>query len=256
MSIIMPAYDEGEHIYKNLLEVADIVRPLVERYEIICVDDGSHDDTAGQAELASAQNENIHIHKVMSNQGKGYALRIGTMAANGDYIMFLDSDLDLSPSTIVDFLNVMDEKGVDIVIGSKLHPNSKINYPAVRRFISYGYYLFIRILFRLKVRDTQTGMKLFKAEVIKPVMKKILVKRFAFDVEILSIINRQGYKIADAPIILEYGRSVRWGRINLKTIFSVLFDTLIIFYRLYILKYYDRQDVTAEPPETEINNEC
>jgi glycosyltransferase involved in cell wall biosynthesis len=249
LSIIMPAYDEEEVIYKNLLIVADVTSLIAERYEIICIDDGSHDNTAEQAELAAAQNEYIHVHRLSTNQGKGNALRIGTAAANGNLIMFLDSDLDLSPSTIVDFLDIMDEKGVDIVIGSKLHPNSKISYPAVRRLISYTYYIFIRFLFHLKIRDTQTGMKLFKADVIKPVMKKAVVKRFAFDIEILSIMNREGFKISDAPIILEYGRSVTWGRIDLKTIMNVFLVTLNIYYNLYILKYYDRLGENAINPE-------
>ena len=239
LSVIMPAYNEGENIYNNLLLVADILNSIVERYEIICVDDGSVDETVKQVKLAKKNNTNISIIEISPNQGKGNALRAGTKISKGNYVLFLDSDLDLSPATIIDFLNILDNEKADVVIGSKLHPNSIITYPLIRRIISFGYYLVIRLLFHLNIRDTQTGMKLFKADIIKPVINMIRIKGFAFDIEVLAIINRLGYKIVDAPVILEYGRSVSWGRINLNTILNVLFDTIKIFYWLNILKYYD-----------------
>lgn len=239
LSVIMPGYNEGEKIRENLGKVSELLEDLVTQYEIVFVNDGSSDDTSTQAHEAQLQNDNITVIDLTENQGKGNALKLGTAKAKGQYVMFLDSDLDLSPVTIKDFLAIMEKTGADVVIGSKLHPDSQIHYPAVRRFVSFCYYLFLLVLFRLNVRDTQTGMKLFKADVIKPVMEKILVKRFAFDIEVLSIINRKHYKIADAPVILEYGRTTRWGRITIRDILNVFIDTLAIFYRLYLLKYYD-----------------
>jgi hypothetical protein len=109
-----------------------------------------------------------------------------------------------------------------------------------RKIVSFFYYLFLLFLFRLNTHDTQTGLKLFKADVIKPVMKVILVKRFAFDIEVLSIINHRGYKIAESPIILDFNRGPKWGRMQLKDIWDVFIDTLAIFYRLNILQYYDK----------------
>lgn len=239
LSIVMPAYNEGENIHDNLFRVADIVENLVADYEIICVDDGSTDNTAQQVKSASEQNERIKFYRVSPNRGKGHALRIGASKAVGNLIMYLDSDLDLSPAGIADFLQIMEEQNADVVIGSKLHPDSIIYYPFIRRIISFGYYLLIKILFHLNVRDTQTGMKLFKSDIIKKINKKVQVNNFAFDIELLSVINRMGYKIVDAPIVLEYGRTVRWGRINIKTITEILIDTLKIFYRLNIINYYD-----------------
>ena len=91
------------------------------------------------------------------------------------------------------------------------------------------------------MRDTQTGLKLFKAEVIKPVMRQILVKRFAFDIEVLAIINARGYKIISAPIEVVFHR-VSFGRIGFSDIRNMFIDTLAIFYRLHILHYYDKAD--------------
>ena len=130
--------------------------------------------------------------------------------------------------------------GADIVIGSKFHPNSIVNYPSLRRVISIGYYLIIRILFNLPCHDTQTGLKWFKREVLKKVFPRILVKQFAFDLEVLVNAHHLGYRIAEAPIALLNKR--KFGRIGLKAIYVTFCDTLAIFYRMYILKYYDRID--------------
>jgi hypothetical protein len=128
----------------------------------------------------------------------------------------------------------------DIVIGSKFHPNSVVNYPLQRRIISMGYYLLIRFLFNLPCHDTQTGLKLFKTEVLRKVFPKILVKKFAFDLEVLVNAHHLGYKITEAPIFLNSQR--RYGRIGLKSVFATFWDTLAVFYRMYILRYYDRID--------------
>ena len=113
---------------------------------------------------------------------------------------------------------------------------------------SWGYYILLLILFRLNVRDTQTGLKLFKTEVIKPVMRQILVKRFAFDIEVLAIINVRGYKIISAPIEVVFHR-VSFGRIGFSDIRNMFIDTLAIFYRLHILHYYDKVEAHPELKE-------
>lgn len=243
VSIIMPAYNEGKKICENLLKTVEILKSFISNFEIIMVNDGSDDNTLEQAIKAAKSCPNIRIINSEENHGKGNALRLGVQKAAGKYIAFLDADLDLHPSQLNKFFSLMKDKNADVVIGSKLHPDSETAYPKVRKIISFGYYMFLRILFRLKVRDTQTGMKLFKADVIKPVMNIILVKRFAYDIEVLSIINNKKQKIIEAPIKLEYTRENSWGRIKIKDIWCVLIDTLAIFYRLYILKYYSSSKV-------------
>jgi hypothetical protein len=128
----------------------------------------------------------------------------------------------------------------DVVIGSKMHPNSVVNYPLQRKIISLVYYLLIRILFDLPCHDTQTGLKLFKIQVIKDVFPRILVRKFAFDLEVLVNTHYLGYRITEAPIILKPQR--RFGRIGSCAIFTTIWDTLAVFYRMRILKYYDRID--------------
>lgn len=192
LSVLMPAYNEEAIIYENALEAARQICPLADDYELLVIDDGSSDRTKAEIERAAAENPKICCISYQPNQGKGGALREGTAHATGDYIAFCDADLDLAPEQLADFIDRMQRENADVVIGSKMHPESKVDYPAIRRVYSWGYYILLLILFRLNVRDTQTGLKLFKAEVIKPVMRQILVKRFAFDIEVLAIINARG----------------------------------------------------------------
>jgi glycosyltransferase involved in cell wall biosynthesis len=245
----MPGYNEGEKIFHNLVEADRVFCDMFADYEVLFVNDGSKDNTLEMALKAERSFSSVRVINCPVNQGKGHALREGTAAAKGKYIVFMDSDLDLHPSQLPRFFKILFEKDADVVIGSKLHPGSVSNYPLVRKIVSFGYYVFLLVLFRLNTHDTQTGLKLFKADVIKPVMKRILVKRFAYDIEVLSIINKRGYKIAESPVVLNFNRGPKWGRIKFKDIRDIVVDTLAIFYRLNILRYYDRQedDMLKEP---------
>jgi hypothetical protein len=93
------------------------------------------------------------------------------------------------------------------------------------------------------VRDTQTGLKVFKREVLLRVFPRIVVKRFAFDIEVLANAHRPGYRIAEAPVELTFQR--RFGRIRIRDIYQILIDTVAIFYRMRITRYYDRMDHVA-----------
>ena len=144
--------------------------------------------------------------------------------------------MDLHPSQLIEMYRIMQEKNADVVIGSKMHKDSKINYPFLRKILSSSYYLIIKVLFRLKVKDTQTGIKLFKRDVLKNCISQVLVKRYAFDLELLVIINRKGYRIFEAPVDVSENREFR--RIGIKDAFKVLFDTLGVFGRYYFKKQY------------------
>ena len=240
VSVIIPAFNEAEHIEDNLNEVIRTFDDFKCDYEIILVDDGSHDRTYAVAREVVKKNgsKRVFIKKNYDNYGKGRALKKGVRYANGEYIIFLDADMDLHPAQLDTFFDIMQLTGADVVIGSKQHPNSQLNYPWHRKIISNGYYFFIKLMFGLPLHDTQTGIKLFKVEVLKKVMPQIVIKQFAFDLEILANAHRNGYQIEEAPIILDSQRT--FGRIGLWAVWKTGLDTLAIFYRMFIIKYYDR----------------
>lgn len=228
LSVVMPAYNEGAHIYKNLLETNRIISGFCDDFEIVCVNDGSADNTLSEMERAAAECDTIHIVSYTPNGGKGNAIRRGVEAAKGEKIAFLDSDLDLSPDHFEDFLSHMESEKADVVIGSKMHKESQLNYPATRKFISFGYYVMLRVLFHLKVHDTQTGVKLYKAELLKAIIPDIITKGFAYDIEILAVANEMGAKIIERPIRLVFTRESGFSRIKVKDIMKVFTDTFKI----------------------------
>jgi glycosyltransferase involved in cell wall biosynthesis len=235
----MPAYNEGDHIETSIEETAKTFGNFGCAWELIVLDDGSTDNTFQRASrLIQKYPNQLVVKQNPFNLGKGRALKKAMHYISGDYVVFLDADMDLHPDQIQTLFDIMRLDNADIVIGSKLHPNSIVNYSPQRRVISYIYYSVIRLLFDLPCRDTQTGLKLFKTEVLRNVFPRVLVRKFAFDLEILAHAHDLSYRIAEAPIVLNPQR--RYGRIGVRAILATAWDTLAVFYRMRIVKYYDR----------------
>ncbi|MBI4216688.1 MAG: glycosyltransferase [Chloroflexi bacterium] len=227
LSVIMPAYNEEENIAHTLRETVRCLNGVP--FELVVVDDGSRDNTAKVARGVAQELPQVKVVRYPNNAGKGYALKYGAGQATGDYVAFVDADLDLNPRQLANLWRVMQETGADLVIGSKRHPQSNLRYPWKRRLMSIVYYGMVRLLFGLPVRDTQTGLKLFKAEVLRRVLPRLVVKRFAFDLELLVVAHMLGYRFAEAPIELDYQRQM--GRIRPRDIRNIILDTLGIFFR-------------------------
>jgi glycosyltransferase involved in cell wall biosynthesis len=234
----MPAFNEGPRIRANILAVDRMFRTMGRPFEIIVVDDGSGDWTFEEAKAAAKGKAHITVKRHAMNQGKGWALKEAFRLARGAWVVFLDSDLDIDPSQIELFFDIQKEEQADVVIGSKRHPLSKLKYPFKRRVVSAGYFFFVKLLFRMPLRDTQTGLKLFSREVLRTIFPKVLVKRYAFDLELLVLAHHYGFKIEEAPVIVEYRG--KFGHIGLRSIFNIWWDTLAVYYRLKIKRYYDQ----------------
>lgn len=238
VSIIMPAFNESSVIADNLREVVATFDQFGRPYEVILVDDGSPDNTYRAAgDVIREHPRHVRVVRYDVNKGKGNALTAGCAYARGTHVVFLDADMDLHPSQLPRFFEEMQNTGADAVIGSKRHPQSRVNYPVIRQIYSAVYYAMVRVLFGLRLRDTQTGLKLFTRDLLNDVLPRVLSKQFAFDIEVLAIAHRLGYKIVDAPVVLDFSR--RKGRIGIKHIQRIFTDTVAIFYRLRICKYYD-----------------
>ncbi|MBM3249812.1 MAG: glycosyltransferase [Candidatus Omnitrophica bacterium] len=241
VSIVMPAFNEGSRIEHSIAETAATFDDFGCPWELIIIDDGSTDDTFQKASgLISRYPEQLIVKKNPFNLGKGRAIKKALHYVSGAYVVFLDADLDLHPNQVQTLFDIMRLDNADIVIGSKLHPNSVVEYPLQRRIFSFGYYLLVRLLFNLPCHDTQTGLKLFKVEVLRKVFPRILVKKYAFDLEVLVNAHHLGYRIIEAPIVLNFQR--KYTRVGFGAASDIAIDTLAIFYRMHILKYYDRID--------------
>lgn len=230
-------YNEEIYAAANILETDEYFKKFSFTYEIIVMDDGSKDMTFDRA--SKVQKEHIKVLTLGDNQGKGEALKEAFKACTGDLVMFLDGDLDIHPRQFEALFEVMKNENADVVIGSKRHPKSVLHYPTKRKIMSAVYFFFVKILFGLPLRDTQTGIKLFTAEALKKTFHKVLIKRYAFDLELLVLLHHNGFKISEAPIVVDY--KGKYGNIALKGIFNMVWDTLAVFYRLRLLRYYDRK---------------
>jgi glycosyltransferase involved in cell wall biosynthesis len=208
ISVILPAYRLGDEIHDN---VGEVVAALADRAaEVIVVDDGSGDATLAEAHRAAVDFGGDVPVRVLSNPvnlGKGGALRTGTRASVGDVVVFLDGDLDLPPGQVPDLVDRLLESGADVVVGAKHHEHDQGRYPWRRRVLSRLFSFVVRLLFRLPVRETQTGLKVFRRPAIDAVIDDLRVLRYAFDLELLVRIDRAGYSMIEVPVALREGAS-------------------------------------------------
>jgi len=239
LSLVLPAYNESQNIEANLVETCDTLEDLGYNFEVILVDDGSPDETYLHASRAKTLHpDRIRIVRYDRNVGKGNALMCGAKYASGSVVVFMDADMDLHPRQLPTFFSIMGADKASAVIGSKRHPQSNVLYPPIRRLYSTIYYGLVRILFGLPLRDTQTGLKVFTQQMLQDVLPRVVAKRYAFDIELLAVGQSLGYKISEAPVTVNFQRPL--GRIKTRDVISMVLDTLAIFYRLRILRYYDR----------------
>lgn len=240
LSVIIPIYKQEITVQQNILQILHTLESTPYHFEIIPVVDGTSLDNSLK-KIKELKDKRIRAIGYEENRGKGSAVRFGMKHSKGELITFIDGGMDIDPQGIIMLLEHLKWYEADIIIGSKLHPASLVNYPKVRRLATYLYYLFVKILFGLKVRDTQTGLKIYKRKVLIQILPRLLVKRYAFDIEILAVANHLGFtKIFDAPVKVNLdwsSSSLRlWGN---NSVFHILLDTLAIWYRLHIKKYYD-----------------
>lgn len=239
ISIIIPCYQQEKTVAANLKKVETTLKNVGYDYEIIAVVDGRVDKTFEKAKkIKSAK---IKVVGYQKNHGKGYALRYGMARSKGEIIGFIDAGQDLNPTGLRMLMAHFEWYNADIIVGSKWHSVSKVTYPWRRKILSRGYGLLVKILFGLKIKDTQLGMKFFRRKVLEDVLPRLLVKKYAIDIEMLAVAQRLGHqRIYEAPVELNWQQieshiaNNLWG-----TSWEMFIDTLAVFYRLKILKYYD-----------------
>lgn len=245
LSIIIPAYQQEKTIGKDIKKIIKALDSLDYTYEVLVVVDGMVDHTYEKA--SRYKSSRIKILGYKENQGKGHAIRFGMSHAKGDIVGFIDAGMDINPAGFKMLLNHMEWYNADVIVGSKLHPVSQVDYPLWRRILSWGYRFGTRQLFGFKIRDTQVGLKFFKRKVIKDVLPRLLVKKYAFDVEMLAVCYRLNYKrIYEAPVMIEFKANTIQSVNVWRTILRMLWDTLAVYYRLKILKYYDKKSYRRE----------
>jgi glycosyltransferase involved in cell wall biosynthesis len=235
LSVVIPAYNEGRTIAGSIKRLQSDLRILNLDYEIIVVDDGSTDNTYEIIRNIADDNEgHLRTVRLDNNRGKGEAFKKGYETSKGGYVLLSDADLELSENLITDYLKEL--KDVDVVIASKRHPRSEIAYGIFRSFLSRCFNLLVIGLFNLGLNDTQCGFKLFRRTVLDDIMPKLVLKRYAFDVELLVNARNKGFRVVSAPIVI---KNLRERPVKMSEIFRMALDLFAVFYRLHFTNTYD-----------------
>lgn len=197
LSIVVPCYNEGKDIVKNIEKVKEYLKSKDINHELILVDDGSTDNTADLIKSI----EGISAFSYSPNKGKGYAVKYGITQATGDYTLFMDADLSTDLSAIEKVIELA--PNYNFIVGSRHAKGSVIKkkQPVFRVFIGWCCRVLVKMLFHTKLKDTQCGFKAFKTDVAKKIVSKQLINNFAFDVEYVYITKLNNISMTELGVI-------------------------------------------------------
>jgi len=226
VAIILPTFNKANEIEEVIRNIKTVFLDSKIFYKLIVVDDGSNDQTNAILESLIDRYDFVLIsHK--KNEGKGQAIRSGMQFAlqEFDIIGYFDADLDLSPQSLVQAVTHMFNSETEILIGSKRHPDSQVEYPIFRRLLSKIFQKLSQFLVQLDISDSQTGLKFFKREILLKVLPYTTLKGFAFDLEILAVARIYGTTAVEFPVEINFTFS---STVRLKSAWRAFADLLII----------------------------
>lgn len=231
LSIVIPSYNEEKRIKTTLESIKGYVNDKKLNAEIIVVDDGSKDNTRKICEK-----KNVKLNNKRKNKGKGYSVKEGMLLAKGDYILFSDADLSTPIEELDKFLNYIDR--YDVVIGSRALKKSRIfvKQPLYRVLMGKFFNLLVRLFVVRGIKDTQCGFKLFSKRAAKEIFIRQKLNGFGFDVEILFITQKKGFKIKEVPVVWKNAEGTKVNPIkdSLKMFFDILkirYNSLLGLYK-------------------------
>lgn len=207
LSLIIPAYNEANRVQATLDTVRAYLESTGQTYEIIPVNDGSTDGTGALMRESAADDDTMRVISYDRNQGKGYAVRQGVLAARGEYIAFSDTDLSAPITELPKLFHSGIDKGYDIAIGSRAVKGTHISkhQPFYRELGGKTLNLIVRLLAVRGIHDTQCGFKLFRGDAAHAIFEKCFLNGWGFDIEVLYLARRMGFTIAEIGVEWSHG---------------------------------------------------
>ena len=244
LTIYVPALNEEQTIRQSIRRMFSELPGAT----VVMVDDGSSDSTLARAsEIVSSD---LHVFRLEQNHGKGGAIKHGfdEFPPMTPFFAYLDGDMDLHPRPLAaGFFMLRDNPDLAAAIGSKMHSDSKVNYPMIRRAASKTYSFFLQVLLGMSIGDSQTGLKIFRTADVGELVPAVVSDGWAFDVEILLGILEKNLRVAELPVELDYGFD---SSIRLRGVVTVFFDTISIWLRWRVKRVSKRNNV----PGTAVRN--
>ncbi len=199
ISVVIPAYNEAERILPTIGAIAAYMSSRGEPWELIVADDGSKDNTV---ELLNDLNlVNLNVLVAERNGGKGKAVRRGVQAARGEFILFADADQSTPVEQFEMLLGPLKNGQFGIAVGSRAGLSAdETRKSLLRQAISKGLQIVVRFGFRIHVKDTQCGFKLFRRDVALDLFSRQRMDGFSFDLELLYLASKKGYKTIEVPV--------------------------------------------------------
>jgi dolichyl-phosphate beta-glucosyltransferase len=198
LSIVIPAYNESRRLGPSLRRVVDYLRQSGTEYEVLVVDDGSTDGTAEVAGAFAA--EGVRVLRQDVNRGKGAVIKVGVLASRGREVLLLDADL----STPIEDIEKLRPRLADaeVVLGSRSVEGSDIltHQPFYRELMGRTFNFIIQIVGVRGLRDTQCGFKLLDGDVARRLFAELQIQRFAYDVELVWLARRHGYRVVEVGV--------------------------------------------------------
>lgn len=201
ISLVIPMYNESAIIADAVKTFSSYMEKRFTDWELIFVDDGSADGCGDTVAASHEKDGRVRLCRYTPNRGKGYAVRTGVLAAEGDIILFTDCDNAYGEEAIGRLAEVMEESGADVVVGSRnLSKDGYDGYTFLRKIASKAYIKVIAVAAGFKLSDSQCGIKGFRADVAKKIFSNCEVDRFAFDLEVIMIATKLGAVIGEMPV--------------------------------------------------------
>ncbi len=200
-SVVIPALNEEARLPSHLREVVAYFDGRGEPYEVIVVDDGSEDATAARARDVERAHGAVRVARFERNHGKGFAVRAGMAMARGALRLMADAD-GATPIAEVKRLEAAIERGADLAVGSRALRDQSVarHVRPHRQLVGNVFNLIVRTLGVWDVSDTQCGFKLFRGDVAADLFGALRTDGFGFDVELLLLAQRRGYRVVEVPI--------------------------------------------------------
>lgn len=232
---MVPAHNEGWRLPDTLTSLSDFLASQSYKAEVIVVENGSSDDTRTVIQRMMTSNENLRLI-TLDAPGKGGAVRAGVLEANGQAIFLCDADLSTPAAEIPRFLRTLND-GYDIVVGSR-EGIGAIRYgePGYRHIMGRAFNKIVQTLAVPDIEDTQCGFKAFSSAAAHRLFRMQTLTGWAFDVEILYLARKCGFRIAELPVEWRFNsdtkvKALRDTRIMLKDIIGIRLNDMRGKYR-------------------------
>jgi glycosyltransferase involved in cell wall biosynthesis len=234
LTVVLPFYNPGPALRRTVGRLVACLRTEGVGFEVIAVSDGSTD---GSELTLGGFGREVRVIVGPANQGKGAALHLGFAQARGAWVGFIDADGDIDPVHLVEYLRLARAGQHDAVYADKRHAGSVSAASGFRKLVSMAYSSLVMVLFFLGIRDTQTGCKIIRRDVLADVLPKLRERRFAFDLEFFVAAKAAGFRdLLAAPVRLE--ERLAGSTVTSRAILRTIRDTFVIFGRRHLNRQY------------------